>query len=81
MRKTVWGFFDIPNIFPFKRSQFTKIHKYSIRQLQNGPDFLATNRNIEKASHTFVVYHLQIDIVQFVWLYVQAGWQVIQFSN
>ena len=27
--------FDIPNIFPFMRFQFAKIHKYSIRQLQN----------------------------------------------
>ena len=33
MRKSVWGFSDIPNIFPFTRSQFTKIRKYSIRRL------------------------------------------------
>ena len=70
MRKSVRGFFDIPNIFSFMRSQFTKIRKYSIRQLQNRFSS-ATNRNIEKASHTFVVYHLLIDIVHFVWLFVR----------
>ena len=37
--------------------------------------------NIKKASHSFVVYHLLIDIVQFVWSYVRAGRQVIQFSK
>ena len=40
-----------------------------------------TNRDIKKASHTFVVYHLLIDIVQFVWSYVRAGMQVVQFSK
>ena len=34
--------------------------------------------HIEKASHTFVVYHLLIDIVHFVWSFVRAGRQVIQ---
>ena len=43
--------------------------------------FSVTNRNIEKASHTFVVYQLLIDTVQFVWSYVPAGRQVIQFSK
>ena len=43
--------------------------------------FSATNGNIEKASHKFVVHHLLIDIVQFVWSYVRAGRQVIQFSK
>jgi len=36
--------------------------------------------NIKKA-HTFVVYHLLIDIVQFVWSCVRAGRQVIQFTK
>ena len=36
---------------------------------------------MEKASHTFVVYHLLIDIVQFVWSCVRAGRQVIQFNK
>ena len=35
MRKSVLGFFDIPNILPSTRSQFTKFRKYSILQLQN----------------------------------------------
>ena len=44
-------------------------------------DFLGNpNRNIEKASHTIVVYHLLIDIMQFVWSYVRAGRQVIPLS-
>ena len=43
--------------------------------------FSATNLDIEKASHTFVVYHLLIDIVQFFWLYVLAARQVIQFRK
>ena len=55
------------------------------RQKFNSPTskqiFSATNRNIKKASHTFVVHHLLIDIVQFVWSYVRAGRQVIQFSK
>ena len=38
-------------------------------------------KNIEKASHTFVVYHLLIDIVHFVWSFVRAGRQVIQFNK
>ena len=45
------------------------------RQIFNLPSskyiFSATNRNIEKASHTFVVYPLLIDILQFVWSCVQ----------
>ena len=43
-------------------------------------DFLDNQLEYRKASHTFVVYHL-IDTVQFVWSYVPAGRQVIQFSK
>ena len=63
MPKRVWGFFDIPNIFPFTRSQFTKIRKYSIRQLQNR--FSRQPIAISKEPHTFVGYHLVIDNVHF----------------
>ena len=73
--KSVSGFLDIPNIAPFMRSHVAKIGKYS-KYI-----FSATNRNIEKASHTFVVYHLLIDIVQFVWSCVQEGRRVIQLSK
>ena len=66
MYKRVWGFFDIPSIFPF-----TLLSVYEDPQIFNSPTsrqiFSATNWNIEKASHIFVVYHLLIDIVQFVW--------------
>ena len=71
---------DIPNAAPFIRSPVAKIGKYSIRQVQNTFSS-ATNMNIVKASHTFVVYHLLIDIVQFVWSCVRLGRQVIQFSK
>jgi len=43
-------FFDISNIFPFTRSQFTKIPKYSICQLQNR--FSRQPIRISKKPHT-----------------------------
>ena len=46
---------------------FYALSNYDYPQIFNSPTsnkiFSATNRNIEKASHTFVVYHLLIDIV------------------
>ena len=44
-------------------------------------DFLGNQSEYRKASHAFVVYHLLIGTVQFVWSYVPAGRQVIQFSK
>jgi len=44
-------------------------------------DFLGNQSEYRKASHTSVVYHLLIDIVHFVWSFVRAGRQVIQFSK
>ena len=73
---------------PYNKETISLLHKSPARfhvEKVNSPNskyiFLTTNRNIEKASHTFVVYHLLIDIVQFVWSSVQAGRQVIQFSK
>ena len=43
--------------------------------------FSATNRNIEKALHSFVVHHLLIDTERFVWPYVITQKQVIQLSK
>ena len=43
-------------------------------------DFLGNQLEFRKALHTFVDFHL-IDTVQFVWSYVPAGRQVIQFSK
>ena len=55
------------------------------QQMFNPPSskyiFSATNQNIEKASHTFVIYDLLIDIVQFVWSCRRPGRQVIHFSE
>ena len=52
MRKSVSGLFDIPNIFPFMRSQLTKVRKYSIRQLQNR--FTRQPIGISKKPHTLL---------------------------
>ena len=49
--KVCEAFFDIPNIFPFTRSQITKIRKYSIRELQHS--FSRQPIGILKKPHTF----------------------------
>ena len=50
--KKVWGFFDIPNTFPFEHSYVPKIGKYSIRQLQN--KFSRQPIGISKKPHTLL---------------------------
>ena len=55
-------------IFSFTRPQFTKIHKYSIRQLQNG--FSRQPIGILKKPHTLLYSISLIDIVHFVLSFV-----------
>ena len=43
--------------------------------------FSGTNKNIEKASHPFVVYYIVIEKVQFVWMFTLMPRLVTQSSE